>query len=81
MAAAGSAGHDVVGGIDWFSSAAMFPGWTEYSDEPFMWRGPAAYNPLIVYQPRTWLLRAGWAKSGPISVREVPSAPRDRSPA
>src|SRR3954468_14741186 len=24
--------------IDWFSSAAMFPGWAEYGDEPFLWR-------------------------------------------
>src|SRR4051794_18330222 len=27
--------------IDWFSSAAMFPGWAEYGDEAFLWRGPA----------------------------------------
>jgi len=32
---------------------------------------------LLVHQPRTWLLRAGWAKSGaPISVHEVPSSTR-----
>jgi REP element-mobilizing transposase RayT len=62
--------------IDWFSSAVMFPGWAEYGDEPFLWRGPPTYDPLIVYQPRTWLLREGWKKSGPISCREVPSAKR-----
>jgi len=60
--------------IDWFSSAVMFPGWQEYGDEPFLWRGPATYDPLIVYQPRTWLLKEGWKKSGTISYREVPSA-------
>jgi REP element-mobilizing transposase RayT len=60
--------------IDWFSSAAMFPGWAEYGDEPFLWRGPPTYDPLVVYQPRTWLLREGWKKSGPISCHEVPSA-------
>ena len=60
--------------IDWFSSAVMFPGWTEYGDAPFLWRGPETYDPLIVYQPRTWLLKEGWKKSGPISCREVPSA-------
>jgi REP element-mobilizing transposase RayT len=61
--------------IDWFSSAAMFPGWAEYGDEPFLWRGPPTYDPLIVYQPRTWLLREGWKRGGaPISCREVPSA-------
>jgi REP element-mobilizing transposase RayT len=60
--------------IDWFSSAVMFPGWAEYGDEPFLWRGPATYDPLIVYQPRTWLLREGWKKAGTISYREIPSA-------
>jgi REP element-mobilizing transposase RayT len=66
--------------IDWFSTAAMFPGWTEYApydEEPFLWRGPATYDPLVVYQPRTWLLRDGWRRGGaPISTREVPSATR-----
>ncbi len=63
--------------IDWFSTAIMFPGWAEYADEPFMRRGPPSYDPLVVYQPRTWLLREGYMRGGPpISVREVPSAPR-----
>ena len=63
--------------VDWFSSAAMFPGWAEYGeDEYFLWKGPDTYDPLIVYQPRTWLLREGWRKSGPISCRGVPSARR-----
>jgi REP element-mobilizing transposase RayT len=62
--------------IDWFSTAAMFPGWAEYGDEPFLWRGPASYDPLVVYQPRTWLLRAGWRKAGAISCHEVPGAGR-----
>src|SRR3954464_7491041 len=60
--------------VDWFSSAAMFTGWAEYGDGPFLLRGPPTYDPFIVYQPRTWLLREGWKKSGPISSREVPSA-------
>jgi len=59
--------------IDWFSSAIMFPGWAEYGDDPFLWRGPATYDPLIVYQPRTWLLREGWKKHGAVSYREIPS--------
>jgi REP element-mobilizing transposase RayT len=66
--------------VDWFSTAAMFPGWAEYApyeDEPFLWRGPQTYDPLVVYQPRTWLLRDGWRKGGaPISIHEVPSAKR-----
>ncbi len=60
--------------IDWFSSGVVFPGWAEYGDEPVLWRGPATYDPLIVYQPRTWLLREGWKQSGSISCREIPSA-------
>ena len=63
--------------IDWFSSAAMFPDWAEYEeDEGFLWRGPPTYEPLLVYGPRTWLLREGWKKSGSISCRDVPSAKR-----
>ena len=62
--------------IDWFSSAAQFPGWAEYGDEVFLWRGPPTYDPLFVYQPRTWLLREGWKRVGTISYREVPSAKR-----
>src|ERR1043166_4005139 len=62
--------------LDWFSSAITFPGWAEYGDEAFLWRGPPTYDPLIVYQPRTWLLREGWKKAGPISCRDVPSKRR-----
>src|SRR5262249_21440558 len=61
--------------LDWFSSAVTFPGWAEYGDAAFLWRGPESYDPLIVYQPKTWLLRDGWKLGGaPISTREVPSA-------
>ena len=60
--------------LDWFSSAAMLPGWAEYGEQAFLWRGPVTYDPLVVYQPRTWLLREGWKKAGEISYRDVPSA-------
>jgi len=62
--------------IDWFSSAAMFPAWAEHGEEAFPWRGPGADDPLVVYQPKTWLLREGWKKAGSISCREVPSGRR-----
>jgi hypothetical protein len=62
--------------IDWFSSAIMFTGWAEYGDEAFLWRWPSTYDPLITYQPRTWMLREGWRKAGSISCHEVPSAKR-----
>src|SRR5690242_7543651 len=61
--------------IDWFSSAVMFPDWAEYGEEAFLWRWPDTYDPLVVRQPKTWLLRMGWKRGGPaISYREVPSA-------
>jgi REP element-mobilizing transposase RayT len=62
--------------IDWFSSAGMFPGWQEYGDELFLWPSPPGYDPLVVYQPQTWLLSEGWKIVGPISTRHVPSSPR-----
>jgi REP-associated tyrosine transposase len=62
--------------LDWFSSGITFPGWAEYGDEPFLWRGPPTYDPLFVYQPKTWLLREGWKKAGPISCSDVPSKRR-----
>ncbi|HEX7836995.1 MAG TPA: transposase [Kofleriaceae bacterium] len=36
--------------IDWFSSAAMFPGWAEYGDEAFLWRGPV--TAVATWSPR-----------------------------
>ena len=61
--------------IDWFSSAVMFPDWAEYGDEHFLWRGPPTYEPLLVFRPRTWLLREGWKKHSPtISRDEVPAS-------
>ncbi|HEX7839323.1 MAG TPA: transposase [Kofleriaceae bacterium] len=66
--------------VDWFSSAVMFPGWAEYGDEAFLWRGPQTYDPLVVYQPKTWLLREGWKRAGAISCREIPSAKRRDQP-
>jgi REP element-mobilizing transposase RayT len=65
--------------VDWYSSAIDFPGWAEYGDEVFLWRGPPTYDPLITYQPRTWLLREGWKKAGTISCHEVPSSRRPPS--
>ncbi len=60
--------------LDWFSSAPLFPGWYEYGDEPFLWPLPPGYEPLVVFQPRSWLLREGWKRAGlPISTRDVPS--------
>jgi hypothetical protein len=62
--------------LDWFSSAIAFPGWAEYGDEASLWRGPTTYDPLMVFQPRTWMLREGWKKVGSVSYSEVPSKRR-----
>jgi len=61
--------------IDPFSSSLAFPDWVEYGDAHFLWRGPPGYEPLLVFRPRTWLLRTGYLRGGPpISLAEVPSA-------
>jgi REP element-mobilizing transposase RayT len=62
--------------VDPFSSGITFPGWAEYGDAPFLWRAPPTYDPLITYQPRTWLLREGWKRSGSISCHEIPASRR-----
>ena len=62
--------------VDPFSTAVLFPGWKEHEDELFMWRWRDTYDPLVVYLPRTWLLREGWKKSGRISFAEVPNQQR-----
>ena len=70
-------GLDVARGwnVDPFSTGVLFPGWKELGDSPFLWRWRETYDPLVVYRPRTWLLREGWMRSrrGPISFTEVPS--------
>ena len=59
--------------IDPFSSGAVFPGWRELEDSPFLWPLRPTYHPLIVFRPRTWLLAKGWQAHHPlISTREVP---------
>jgi REP element-mobilizing transposase RayT len=62
--------------IDWFSSAMKFPDWAERGEETLLRCQPEAYEPLVVHEPKTWLLKDGWKKAGPISCREVPSAKR-----
>jgi hypothetical protein len=60
--------------VDWYSSAPVFPDWLEYGDKAFLLTYPPKYDPLLVYRPKTWLLREGWKKSGTISSRDIPSA-------
>jgi REP element-mobilizing transposase RayT len=62
--------------LDWFSSAAMFPGWHEHSDDKALCEVHQDYEPLVVVPPKSWLLREGWMLAGTISTREVPSKRR-----
>jgi putative transposase len=61
--------------VDRYSTAVLFAGWKERA-EPFLGDSPAAYDPLIVYLPQTWLLKTGWKEKHPlVSLYEVPSQP------
>lgn len=58
--------------VDPFSSGISFPDWLELEDKDLMWPIRETYDPLVVYRPRTWLLREAWKRHGAISAREVP---------
>ncbi|MBC7977598.1 MAG: hypothetical protein H7138_21690 [Myxococcales bacterium] len=61
--------------VDPFSSGFSFPDWQELDGADVMWKIPerrASYEPLVVYRPRSWLLREGWKLAGSISARSVP---------
>ena len=61
--------------VDPFSSAIRFTGWLELEDQLWMWEPSSAeYKALWVWLPKTWLLRVGWRRAGPISVHDVPAA-------
>ena len=65
---------DVSWKVDPYSSGTSFRGWTAFADPSFAFTAPAAYEPVIVWEPRTWLLREGWMMYGRIDFYEVPSA-------
>jgi REP element-mobilizing transposase RayT len=62
--------------IDWFSSAATFPGWQELRDDKALCEVHKDYEALVVVPPRSWVLSVGWERAGTISAREVPSQRR-----
>ena len=74
-------GEDRVGAargwlVDPFSSGGTFPEWKELQGSPFMWKLRETYAPMVVWRPRSWLLREGWMTRGPISCRDVPGTGR-----
>ena len=56
--------------IDPFSSGPSFDGWRDLDARTIEW--PITYEPLPVWQPKTWLLRDGWRKHGLIDPAFVP---------
>ena len=58
--------------VDPFSTGVLFSEWKELEGQA-PWEVRADYAPLAVSAPRSWLLRVGWKKYGPMSYREVPS--------
>jgi REP element-mobilizing transposase RayT len=59
--------------IDPYASGIFFEGWKEREQEVWCFQPPKGYEPLVVWRPRTWLLKTGWSKHhGMISTREVP---------
>ena len=72
--------------VDPFSTGAYFGGWRERQGAEVMWRLTEGYQPLVVYFPKTWLLRVGWIEHGGgglIPFDYVPSSavPAQSSPA
>ena len=58
--------------IDPYASGGAFDGWR---DAPVRLGFPSDDQPLPVSAPRSWLLRVGWRRHGPIGVHDVPGAP------
>jgi hypothetical protein len=62
--------------LDPFSSAILFGGWKGLVDSPTMYRRRSTYDPLVVWLPKTWLLRVSWQRHGVIDEHEVPGPRR-----
>jgi REP element-mobilizing transposase RayT len=59
--------------VDPYSTGIRFEGWKERSDALFYMSYRDTYEPMFTYLPKTWLLREGWRRAGPlISFYEVP---------
>ena len=58
---------------DPFSTAWLFPWWKERAHEHTLRLPPPGYESLIVWRPKTWLLREGWRMHGSwLGLRDVP---------
>jgi REP element-mobilizing transposase RayT len=59
--------------VDPFSTGVFFDGWKEREDALTYMPYRSSYEPMVVYLPKTWLLREGWRMHGLISFDYVPS--------
>ena len=66
--------------MDPYSTAIQFGGWKEMENELFYRKPPPAYQALIVWLPKTWLLREGWRRHGLIRMDEVPGPLERKAP-
>jgi len=60
--------------VDPYSTGVYFDGWKECEGAEVLWKWRETYQPLIVYLPKTWLLRVGWRAYGLVPFGEVPSS-------
>jgi REP element-mobilizing transposase RayT len=68
---------DAVAAIDPASSGRWFSGWARSpSPSEFAHSAPVPCERALVACARTWLLRVGWIRHGPIDPREVPGRRR-----
>jgi REP element-mobilizing transposase RayT len=63
--------------VDPYSTGILFGGWTERQEKPYFALPPPTYESLIVWFPKTWLLREGWQRHGTVSLYEVPGPMMD----
>jgi REP element-mobilizing transposase RayT len=61
--------------VDPYSTGVVFRDWKRGTPPIVAWDD---HEPLIVWEPRTWLLREGWRRHGLIDWTEVPSANNGR---
>jgi REP element-mobilizing transposase RayT len=59
--------------VDPFSTGVFFDGWKEREDAVTYLPYRDGYQPMVVYLPKTWLLREGWRMHGLIPFDYVPS--------
>jgi hypothetical protein len=62
--------------VDKYASAIAFDGWKQLG-RGHRFAPPHGYRPLVVWQPRTWLLATGWVRHGLIRADEVPGRRAD----